>query len=360
MSTTVKPSRSRGGSRSFYDGPGYTPAAIGDWVAITERDHPWNVLGHTLTGDGKQVADLMTAADVLAGTGLDLTVEKMPVYLADGTPVPKVHVTGYAADDGYQMFGAVSDRYEVVQPAEALAFFDQVVANVDGAHYSAAWNMREKSMMGVTIAMPEDEIVVDPNGANDRVGIHLLGVNSFDGSTGLQGAVVATRWFCMNQLTSSLRGAERRFTLRHTRNVRDRVEEAAHFIDGARDYIGALGDAAHNLYELPVGEDRFARILDRLPMFHPTKDMSVLVRERTEERRAEITEAWNAPHNANVTGTGWGVLNVVAEYTQWGRTVRGSARTGTDPVRQRAIGTLVSPHVTHPVDRTLELLGNLR
>lgn len=346
---------------SFYDGPGYTPRQIGDWIAVTDRDLPWNTLGHALPGDGRSVDRLLTAAEVLAMSNLDIEVRNVPVFTAEGTMVPKVRVTGYDDPDtgDFHPFGAVSDRYEVVQPREALGFFDEVVASIDGAGYSAAWNMREKSMMGVTISLPQ-EIVVDPDGANDRTGLHLLGVNSFDGTTGISGVVTATRYFCLNQLNATLRNAKQRFSFRHTSRVRTRAAEAAAMVGLVTDYAAELDSVANGLYALPMTDGQFERFLNRLPVFTPATDDTDLVKGRILERRGEAIEAWNAPHNENIKGTRWGALNVVAEWAEWGRRVNGSHRTGTDATRQRAIGTLVSPHATAPVNMALEILTAMR
>lgn len=360
MALLNRPGRTR--PLSFYDGPNYTPNQIGDWIAVTDRDLPWHTVGSALDhGNGGQSVDhVMTAAEVLASTGFDIDVRKMPVQLEDGTPLPKVFVTGYDdANLGTITFGAVSDRYEVVQPREALGFFDEVVAQIPGAGYSAAWNMREKSMMGVTIHLPQ-EIVVDPKGANDVTGLHLLGVNSFDGTTGITGVVTGTRYFCMNQLTPTLGTTRRRFSFRHTSGVRTRAADAAAMVDLAVNYATELDAIANRLHALPMGDGAFEKFLSRIPTFDLKTAETDLTRERVGARRAEAIAAWNAPHNENIHGTRWGALNVVAEWAEWGRAVRGSSRTGTDPERQRAIGTLVSPHVTAPVDRALEILAAMR
>lgn len=346
---------------SFYEGSSYTPNQIGDWVAVTGRDVPWNTIGQALKGandkGGTEAASLMTAAEVLDQTGLDVHVHKVPTKDGEtGRVIPRMFVTAADLPDGErQYFGAVSDKYEVVQPREALSFFDEVIRQYGGAHYSAAWNMREKSMMGVTIELP-DEIVVDPDGAADRIGLHLLGINSFDGSTGLTGALDATRWFCMNQLTPALRNAKRSFTLRHTKNVRDRAVDASRMIGVTLDYARALDGVANALHAVPMTEDQFTRFLAKVPQFSLDGTESDLVTTRVRARREEAVAAWNAPHNANISGTRWGALNVVGEFMEWGRTVKGSTRTGTDPERQRAIGTLVHPTVSGTVTEAAERL----
>lgn len=339
---------------------GYAPHQIGSWVAVDERDYPWNTIGTALSssvGKGTKTDHLMTAAEVLAATGLDRPVAKAPVRDAEtGAVIPNLFTTYRdEPDNTRRYFAAVSDRYHVVQPRDALGFFDSVVSGIDGAHYSAAWDMPEKAMMGVTIELPSS-VVVDPNGANDEVRTHILGVNSFDASTGLSGIVQTTRWFCMNQMASTFKNTPRSFTLRHTKNVSTRAAEAANLLGVADAYTQRFDKFANGLFGVTMANAEFEKFLEKLEPFSFAKDASDVVKERVLVRRAEALAAWNAPHNENITGTRWGALNVVGEWAQWGRNVNGSARTGTDATRQRAIGTLVHPSVTSVVTRASEIL----
>jgi hypothetical protein len=360
MSIINAPRTNRTHSFRQASGHDYAPRTIGNWIAVDNRELPWITIGQALensSGKGKKVDHVMTAKEVLDRTGLDLDVKKVAVIDPDTkAEIPRMFATYYDdAEAGRWYFGAVTDKYEVVRPSAHLSIFDEVIAAVPGAGYSAAWNMREKSMMGVTIDLPQ-EIVVDPNGANDRTGLHLLGINSFDGSTGVLGKVVATRWFCMNQLTTSLAGAKASFSLRHTRNVAARAAQASAGMAEVMGWAKRLDVVANNLYAKGLSDSGFEALLDKLPQFELTGGETALVEERIKERRGEMLDAWRAPHNENITRTRWGALNVVAEFMEWGRTVNGSKRTGTDATRQRAIGTLVHPTITATINRALEVL----
>lgn len=344
------------------DQSGYAPNQIGTWVATNDRDLPWNTIGKALEGTkgkGKKVDGLMTAKDVLAATGMDrINVRKFPLKDAEsGTTLDRLFATGYDDPDTNERvyFAAVSDRYELVNPLEGLEFFDAVVNARDGANFSAGWVMKEKSMMGLTIELPE-AIVVDPNGAADEVRMHILGYNSFGGETGIVGAAQATRWWCMNQTSPRLHGHKRSFSLRHTKNVKSRTAEAAALLGVVDDYMVALDKVATKLFEVKMTDNQFEKFIARLQPFHLDAGATDLITARVNTRREEAMEAWRAPHNGNITGTRWGALNVVSEFIEWGRNVKGSARTGTDPVRQRAIGTLVHPSVTGLVDEATEIL----
>lgn len=327
---------------SFYEGSDYEPRQIDGYVAVPNRRHPWATLGTDFNESEK--GKLLTADEALGAAGVNYTVDKLPLYLEDGTPVPKMCATGYTDENGERhLFAAVSDKYKVVQPVEACSFFDNVLDAHDGAHYSSAWSMREKAMMGVTIEFPE-EIVVDPKGANDRTALHGLGVNTFDGSGALSFSVIATRWFCMNQLSAALRGAKAQFRLKHTSGVAGKVAEAREALGITFAWAEEFDREANRLYEQAMTDRQFENLVKRIGPFELDGSESDIVRDRVDARRTAALETWRAPHNENVTGTRWGAYNVLAEYADWGRRVVGSPRTGTTPERQRAIGTMVSPH----------------
>ena len=343
------------------------PAA---WIALEDRESPWNVLAEGMgimgAGQGGTVDHLLTAEEVLKATNLDIHIKKYPFYIDTNfhsnkptfLRTEKWYITGYEPPTGDLVtFAPVSDKYEVVQPVEALSVFDEVVGGLPGAWYSAAFNLPEKSMMGVVIQMPE-KLVVDPQGANDVISLNLLGINSFDGSTSLMGRPMPERLYCTNQVPALRRHVRSNgFCLKHNKNVKARAADARRMIAATQDYFKTWGELAQGLFEKPMTDDQFMRFIKKLDEFALDGSESDLQKARIEERRTEIFQAWKAEHNANISGTRWGALNVVTEFAQWGRRVNGSPRTGTDKRRQRAIGTLVHPTVDGLGRNALEILA---
>lgn len=327
---------------STYDGDTYTPRTLDNgWIAVTDREEPWSTLGKTLGGreGGTKVASTFTAADALAATGYDFEIVKRPLLTVDGEEAGDVFETGYDRGDGFTRMGYVGDKYKIVQPAQGFEFIDRLVHDHGGAHYAAAWTMREKRQIGVTVEFPE-HIVVDPGGANDVLGLYGLGINSFDGSTGFQFVATTTRFWCLNQVNPALKNARRSFCAKHTSGIEGRVAAAREALGVTLAYAEAIDAEANALYQQSMTDRQFERLLR--DVFPIPSDASDLVKERTQDKRAACVEAWRMPQNENITGTRWGAFNVLGEFADWGRKVNGSPRTGTDPVTQRAIGTLVN------------------
>lgn len=79
------------------------------------REKPWH-------GLGTQVEKAPTSADALRLAGLDWTVQRKPIQVCGGRKVDNFFANVRSSDGA--VLGVVSDRYQVVQNAEAFAFTD--------------------------------------------------------------------------------------------------------------------------------------------------------------------------------------------------------------------------------------------
>lgn len=82
------------------------------------REKPWH-------GLGTQVEEAPTSADALRLAGLDWTVQRKPIQVCGGRKVDNFFANVRSSDGA--VLGVVSDRYQVVQNAEAFAFTDALI-----------------------------------------------------------------------------------------------------------------------------------------------------------------------------------------------------------------------------------------
>lgn len=87
------------------------------------REKPWH-------GLGTQVEEAPTSADALRLAGLDWTVQRKPIQVCGGRKVDNFFANVRSSDGA--VLGVVSDRYQVVQNAEAFAFTDALAAFWNG------------------------------------------------------------------------------------------------------------------------------------------------------------------------------------------------------------------------------------
>lgn len=90
------------------------------------REKPWH-------GLGTQVEEAPTSADALRLAGLDWTVQRKPIQVCGGRKVDNFFANVRSSDGA--VLGVVSDRYQVVQNAEAFAFTDALIGGEGQVHY---------------------------------------------------------------------------------------------------------------------------------------------------------------------------------------------------------------------------------
>lgn len=204
------------------------------------REKPWHGLG-TL------VAEAPTSADALRFAGLDWTVRQEPVFNARGGIVK-----GYKAnvrDTDGSVLGIVGDRYKVVQNADAFNFTDDLIGG--DVRYETAGSLRDGKQIWLLAKMPERKI------AGDAVEPYLCFTNSHDGSGGLKVCMTPIRVVCNNTLNLALGSAKRVWSMRHTENIHERLEEARDCLFRADEYMANLAvyaDRAANkrLYDADI------------------------------------------------------------------------------------------------------------
>ena len=107
------------------------------------REKPWH-------GLGRIVAEAPTSKEALKLAGLDWKVVQEPIY----TELHRV-VEGYKAnvrDSDRKVLGVVSDRYKVVQNADAFSFTDELLGK--GVRYETAGSLQEGKKVWLLARLP--------------------------------------------------------------------------------------------------------------------------------------------------------------------------------------------------------------
>ena len=100
------------------------------------REAPWH-------GLGVRVEEAPSSQDALRLSGLDWQVVQQAITTTEGVPLP-----GYKAnlrDTDHQVLGVVTDRYRVVQNAEAFAFTDGLLGEGFGTRLLGPCKMAGRS-----------------------------------------------------------------------------------------------------------------------------------------------------------------------------------------------------------------------
>ena len=259
------------------------------------REKPWH-------GLGTMVEEAPTSADALRFAGLDWLVRQESVYNSRGGVIK-----GYKAnvrDTDNSVLGIVGDRYKVVQNADAFNFTDDLIGGE--VRYETAGSLREGRQIWLLAKMPERNV------AGDAVEPYLCFTNSHDGSGGLKVCMTPIRVVCNNTLNLALGSAKRIWSLRHTENIHDRMEEARDCLFRADEYMAKLAAYADRAANTRLYDADIKAIVEEL--FPITEKSSPREKTTAEKCRNEFMICYYAPDIRRFRGTAWGAINAMSDF----------------------------------------------
>lgn len=179
------------------------------------EEKAWHSKGVTL---GRQ----FTAAEAIEHANLDYDVQKIPLLTADGQEVDRCATirVDLPIKDPNRILGIVGPTYTIVQNRDAFAFFDEIVEQ-DLAIYTSAGVLGHGEKIFLVAKLPLDYWV-----EKDKFETFVTLVSGHDGMNALKVFATSVRVVCQNTLNMALKQTALSVSLRHTRNVHDRLLEA--------------------------------------------------------------------------------------------------------------------------------------
>lgn len=295
-------------------------AALVESMVYT-REKPWH-------GLGTKVEEAPSSADALRLAGLDWRVEQKNIQLCGGSKVP-----GYKANvrstDG-KVLGVVSDRYRIVQNADAFEFTDSIIGG--DVRYETAGSLNGGKKIWLLAKLPETEI------AGDKTEPYLCFSNTHDGSGAVRVCMTPIRVVCNNTLNLALDSAKRAWSVRHTGSLQSKMHEARACLRMANRYMGALAEKADRMANTTITRDQLNMILDELfPVDEHTTERE---KQNIKKLRDEYMVCYFAPDLIKFRDTAWGAYNAMSDMITHNAPLR-----KTENYRENNWGRLMDGHV---------------
>lgn len=259
-----------------------------------------NIRTATWEAVGSNISAATSVEEALKISGLDYIVEKVPVFLENGTPIPEAFCTKKEGTN--DTFGVVGSQFEIIQNQEALSFVDNLVS--EGLTFVKAGENHK--MLYLIGKLPSIEVL------GDEVTPYLIFQNSHNGSTTLKATIAPLRIVCQNQFNLTFRKAVNKISLRHTKSIKGRLHTAQQVLLQNTEYLSEFQKQALGLAQEKVSKKQVDTLLDDIfeikPEFNPTQ-----VR-RMEEKRDRFLSAYQADDNQNFLGTKWGLINAYTDF----------------------------------------------
>lgn len=266
------------------------------------REVPWMKLG-------KLVDEDLTAAEAAQLGGLNFNVSKRPLWYGDTDDPTTAQPTNRLAervavvnDDTGAWLGVMSKDYPLLQYGEAFDFMDAV-----NPRYVAAGALKG-GRQGFMVVRTSAQLKLPVNDPHDLFAVLRT---SHDGSRAVEVMVMPLRGHCMNQLTlrSFVSGVEHRWSVKHTTTMHEKLQDAQVSLQKLGIYADAYATNVYKLLKVKLTDDQARQTLESALPDRPK-------RADTVER---IISTWHTSETVGFDWTGWGLVNAVSEYFDWGR-----------------------------------------
>lgn len=272
------------------------------------REKPWH-------GLGTRVEVAPTSADALKMAGLDWEVLQESIYTDAGDKIAGYKANVRSTDK--KVLGVVTDRYKVIQNAEAFEFTDTLLGN--GVRYETAGSLAEGKKVWLLARLPREYII-----GGERISPYLVFSNTHDGSGAVKVAVTPIRVVCNNTLNLALDTAKRSWSMVHTGDIKGKIQEAKDTLFMAEEYMDNLGREFERLRKVQMTDEQ---VKEHIELLLPLEKNATLTQLRnTKKLREDMSSRYfDAPDLQNVGNNAYRFINAVSDFA-----------THADPLRRTA------------------------
>ena len=272
------------------------------------RETPWH-------GLGTKVLEAPASKDALQLAGLNWRVMQEPIYTA-----MEELVDGYKAnvrDSDRKVLGVVTDRYRVIQNDEAFAFTDGLLG--EGVKYETAGSLQGGRKVWLLAHMPHEYII-----SGERISPYLLFSNTHDGSGAIKVALTPIRVVCQNTLNLALANAKRSWSMIHTGDIKEKMQEAKDTLFLAENYMDELGKEFEALRMKKLTDKQ---VMEYIEVLLPIEDGSTPQQEKNMKRLREDMKIryFDAPDLQGVGKNAYRFVNAVSDFATHAEPLRRTA-----------------------------------
>ena len=272
------------------------------------RKAPWH-------GLGTRVNEAPASKEALRIAGLDWRVLQEPIFT--GTDE---RVEGYKAnirDSDRKVLGVVTDRYKVIQNEEAFAFTDELLG--EGVRYETAGSLQGGRKVWLLAHMPHEYIIT-----GERISPYLLFSNTHDGSGAIRVALTPIRVVCQNTLNLALSTAKRSWSMIHTGDVHQKIDEAKDTLFRAEKYMDELGKEVEALQMKKLTDKK---VMDYIEILLPVEDGSTPQQVRNMKRLQDDLKVryFDAPDLQDTGKNAYRFINAVSDFATHAEPLRKTA-----------------------------------
>ena len=298
----------------------------------SKQEKAWHGLG--------TIVEAMNSEQAIILGGLDFEVEKRPIQIQasdnlgfeDAKNLPNISRTwnndrtlsiykqnvivperfATVRTDNNVPLGIVGSKYHVIQNHEAFSFIDSIIGEGQ-ADYETVGCLGQGETVFITCKLKEEMII-----NKDHIDKYLLLSMSHDGSSSINVMFTPIRVVCNNTLSLALKAGSNKFTIRHTKNAKDKLEYAKKVLGLVDRETLAYKEAFGHLAKITVFDTDVPKIIKSA--FKIKEDEYGDISSRSNNVVRDVLKYYNiGVGQEDIKGTAWGVFNGITGYLQNGK-----------------------------------------
>lgn len=253
-----------------------------------------------------------TSEAALELAGLDWQVVQKKLVTDGGIEVPGFKANLRETDN--QVLGVVSDRYKVVQNADAFSFTDALLG--EGVTYETAGSLQNGRRTWILAKLPTRYII-----SGDEITPYLVFMNSHDGSGSIKAAMTPIRVVCQNTLNLALSTAKRCWSTNHVGDIKGKMEDARYTLLYADQYMAELGRTIDQMNQQKLSDRQVMEYIDSLfPILpNPSEQQVKNMLRMKEDMKARY---FDAPDLQHVGKNAYRFINAVSDFATHAKPLR--------------------------------------
>jgi phage/plasmid-like protein (TIGR03299 family) len=279
----------------------------------------WHGLGLVLDADhGMSTSELVAKAFPGPVEGMAAKWQLAPTHAeAHGTTYPTGQACVVRDVEPHIIPNSTGSLDRMIrQPGENAELLQNALGGLGWLPGSSMISLREGARI-VLLAKLTDEIKV---GGTDAVNLYAVCFDSYDGTLPLTFGTTAVRVVCQNTLNMALPDVEARphVKIKHTKNANVKVGDVQAAMSVSFKWAEEFERTANLLSNTEVTKRRFEDIVrEAFPMSSADRAKG---RNFSDQQYAMIGVRESSPTiGDDIRDTGWGALNAVSEFLEWGR-----------------------------------------
>ena len=283
-------------------------------------EKPWH-------GIGKELQKPATAKEAIIEAGLDYRIEHRDLYYPIPTHTAKAH--GYKAVvncENQAILGITGENYQIIQNVESFDFFDVVIGEGQAVYHTAG-ALGKGERVWILAKLPNDIVV-----KNDNIEKYLCLTNSHDGKNSLKLYFTPVRVVCQNTLNFSLKDAGQGISIRHTGNIKSKIDEARRILGLSINFYNQFETIVNQLADVELNVKQAETYFTKVLSIKEDEEVSTKTQNKL-DTFLSLFERGLGNDEKSIRHTAWTAYNAVTEYVDHHGTIKNLADDKTNKLK---------------------------